>query len=201
MADYTDLATVKLALKSTEVTRDSLITQAITAASEGLDNHTGRLAPGFSLDATATARKFHTRGRVVASRDGELLLIDEIGNTTGLLVETGTDAGGWTTVASTTYETMPDNAIATSRPLTGLLKINTYWPRGSTRVRVTARWGWPAVPTVVKQAALIQAVRLYERRNSPEGIAGNAEWGAVRLGRIDPDVQQLVQHLVLPGFA
>lgn len=200
MVDYIDLTTVKKALKSTEVTRDDLINQAISAASEGLDAYTGRTAPGFSLDAAATARSYRTHGRVVPIRgEGELLLIDEVGSATGLVVETGTVAAGWTAV--TAYETQPDNTLAEGHPITGLLLTSGCWPTDTTRVRVTARWGWPAVPQRVKQAALIQAIRLYGRKDSPEGVAGSAEWGAIRLGRIDPDVQALVERLVLLGFA
>lgn len=201
MADYTTLANVKLALKITDSTRDTLLSAAISAASEGLDNHTGRLSPGFSLDGAATARTYSTRKRVLRTNDGELLFIDEFGSTTGLVVETGTAASSWVAVASTSYETEPENAIATSRPIRGLLMTNGRWPQGSTRVRITAKWGWPAVPKVVEQAALIQATRLFMRKDSPEGVAGNAEWGAVRLGRVDPDVQALVKDLVLDGFA
>jgi hypothetical protein len=69
------------------------------------------------------------------------------------------------------------------------------------RVRVTAKWGWPAVPDTVVQATLIQASRLYRRKDSPEGVLGSAEWGTVRLGRVDPDVYALIQQLILPGMA
>lgn len=203
MVDYIDRATVKLALKSTEVTRDSLIDQAISAASEGLDHHTGRDVPGFSLDAAVSARVYSTRGRIVPVRgEGEKLLLDEIGASAGLIVETGTAASGWTVVAATSYEVQPDNSIVKGKPITSLLLTSGCWPRGTTtRVRVTAKWGWPAVPKVVKQAALLQAVRLYGRKDSPEGVAGSAEWGAVRLGRVDPDVAELVKNLVLTGIA
>ncbi|MDX2921298.1 hypothetical protein PV370_25695, partial [Streptomyces sp. NE06-03C] len=67
-------------------------------------------------------------------------------------------------------------------------------------VQVTARWGWPAVPDEIVQATLIQAARLYKRKDSPEGVTGSAEWGVVRLSRRDPDVWALIEHYVLPGF-
>jgi hypothetical protein len=50
------------------------------------------------------------------------------------------------------------------------------------------------------QATLIQAARLYRRKDSPEGVTGSAEWGVVRLPRIDPDVSALIKDLTLPGI-
>jgi hypothetical protein len=53
---------------------------------------------------------------------------------------------------------------------------------------------------VIREATLIQALRLYKRKDSPEGVLGSAEWGTVRVSRLDPDVAKLVESLVLPGF-
>ena len=56
-------------------------------------------------------------------------------------------------------------------------------------VRITAKWGWPAVPAAVKLATLIQASRLYSRRVAPFGLAGNPEVGQARLlDRLDVDL-------------
>ncbi|MFC8456442.1 hypothetical protein ACFUJ0_06100 [Streptomyces sp. NPDC057242] len=67
-------------------------------------------------------------------------------------------------------------------------------------MRVGTRFGWPAVPDDITEAALIQAARLYRRKDSPEGVTGSAEWGVVRLSRRDPDVWNLIDPYVLPGF-
>lgn len=135
---------------------------------------------------------------MVSTCDGEVLIVSDIGTAAGLVVETGTTAAGWTAV--TDYETLPDNALADGKPVTRLLRTDGVWPRGSTRVRVTARHGWPAIPDKVVEATRIQAGRLYNRPGSLEGVAGNAEWGAVRVVRVDPDVRALIAHLMLPGF-
>lgn len=193
--EYETRANLKLALKITEVTRDVLLDKALSAASRGIDRETGRR---FWLDPTPTVRVYRTTGRVVGTTDGELLIVSDIGDSAGLVVETGTVAAGWTTV--TDYETQPDNAIADGKPITGLLRINGCWPRGTTRVRVTTRHGWPAFPDEVVEATRIQSGRLYNRPGSLEGVAGNAEWGAVRVVRVDPDVRALISHLMLPGF-
>jgi hypothetical protein len=61
-------------------------------------------------------------------------------------------------------------------------------------VQVTARYGWAAVPSPVKQACIIQASRLFKRLDSPLGVAGFGDLGAIRVSRfLDPDMAQLVE--------
>jgi hypothetical protein len=182
-----------LNIESADTSRDDLLDTALAAASRGIDRSTGRR---FHLDVTASARTFNPSGRVVRDEGGARLLIDDAGAEPEL-VEVGS-GGSYTAFAD--YETGPDNALAKGRPITSLLTPSAYWGGGSTRVRVTARWGWPAVPDEIKQATLIQAARLFKRKDSPEGVTGSAEWGVVRLSRRDPDVWALIEHFVLPGF-
>ncbi|GAA5048202.1 hypothetical protein HNP84_000224 [Thermocatellispora tengchongensis] len=193
--EYADLATLKLALKITDAERDDLLTAALAAASRAIDKKTGRR---FWLDPSATARTYHPQGRVLRDERGDLLLIDDVGSATGLVVETGR---GSTWSAVTGYETSPDNALTEERPITGLLLATGTWGTGTTRVRVSARWGWPAVPDEIAQATLLQAARLYRRKDSPEGVAGSGEWGLVRVPHLDPDVRALIEPYMLPGFA
>jgi gp6-like head-tail connector protein len=193
--EYTTLALLKEALKITDTDRDNLLNQAVSAASRGIDDHCGRR---FYLDDTASARTYNPRRRIVRERDGDKLLVDDIGNVDDLLVEVGRGST-WTDITAD-IETEPENALTKGEPVTALLRFSGCWPIfRDQRVRVTAQWGWPAVPDVVAQAALIQAQRLFKRKDSPEGILGSAEWGVVRLSRIDPDVQSLIANLVLPG--
>lgn len=194
--DYADLPTLKthLNIQADDTTRDALLSKALASASRGIDRETGRR---FYLDPAPVARTFRLAGRTMRDSDGEHLLVDDIGSATGLVVETGSGASF---AAVTTYETSPDNALLDGLPVTSLLRPLSMWGYGTTRVRVTARWGWPAVPDEVVQATLIQAARLYRRKDSPEGVTGSAEWGVVRLSRVDPDVYALIKHFTLPGF-
>jgi hypothetical protein len=188
------LLRLKLGIEADDTTRDELLTKALAASSRGIDRVTGRR---FWLDETATTRTVNPRGRVVREADGDLLLVNDIGNTASLVVEIGS---GSTFTAVTDYETSPDNALADGQPVTGLLRLNGTWGTGTTRVRITARFGWPTVPDEITEAALIQATRLYKRKDSPEGIIGSAEWGVRNLSRRDPDVWNLLEPYVLPGF-
>lgn len=194
--EYAELGTLReqLNLSDDDTSRDDLLDMALAAASRGIDEATGRR---FYLDAAATARTYRPSGRTLCTDDGERLIVDDIGSTSGLVVETGS-AGSWTTI--TDYETAPDNALVRGRPVTALLLPSGTWGSGTARVRITAKWGWPAVPDEITQATLIQAARLYRRKDSPEGVTGSAEWGVVRLSRRDPDVWALIEHYILPGF-
>ncbi|MFF0295552.1 phage gp6-like head-tail connector protein [Kitasatospora sp. NPDC004614] len=197
VTDYVTLADIKEALKieNSDATRDNLLGKAIRAASRGIDRACGRR---FYRDDNATPRTYSLHSRVTYDEWGALLVVDDLSTTEGLIVETGT-GGAWT--ATTRYDTFPENAGADGWAITGLRQPYGYWGFGPTsRVRVTARWGWPAVPDDVAQAALTQAMRLFRRKDSPEGVTGSAEWGVVRLSRRDPDVWNLIEPYVLSGF-
>ncbi|MDX3024068.1 phage gp6-like head-tail connector protein [Streptomyces acidiscabies] len=183
---------LRLAIPADDDTADALLDSALSASSRGIEKSTGRR---FWLDPTPVQRLYRTAGRIVRKADGDLLLVDDIGDVGGLVVETGSGTS-WSAI--TGYETQPDNAIADGRPVTGLLRTSGSW--ATARVRVTTRFGWPAEPEDVTEAALIQATRLYKRKDSPEGIIGSAEWGVRNLSRRDPDVWALIEPYILPGF-
>lgn len=194
--EYGTLAALKerLAIETDDTSRDTFLSSALASASRFIDRATGRR---FWLDEEPVQRTYKPDGRIVREADGDLFLVDDIGSTTGLVVETGS---GTTWSPITGYETSPDNALADGRPITGLLRPLSTWGIATTRLRVTARFGWPAVPEDITEAALIQATRLYKRKDSPEGIIGSAEWGVRNLSRRDPDVWALIEPYILPGF-
>lgn len=192
---YATLADLKSSLTLTASDRDDRLLRVLVSASRAIDRATGRR---FWLDGTATARTFNPRYRVVATDDGEKLLIDDIGSTTGLIVEVGSGTS-WSAI--TDYETAPDNALVQGDPVTGLLRPRFYWQfTPFQRVRVTAHWGYPAIPDEIVEATLLLANRLYKRKDSPEGVLGSAEWGPVRVSRTDPDVLAMIESYVLPGI-
>ncbi|MET9734287.1 phage gp6-like head-tail connector protein [Streptomyces sp. NPDC006458] len=181
----------RVGAEAADSSRDDELAAALEAASRGIDRATGRR---FWLDDAPVARVYRPAGRVVCEPDGDLLLVDDVGNIDVLTVEMGR---GSTWTAVTDYETQPDNALADGKPITGLLRMGGW---GNARVRVLTRWGWPAEPGDITEASLIQATRLYKRKDSPEGIIGSAEWGVRNLSRRDPDVWNLIEPFILPGF-
>lgn len=202
---YVTLAQLKKAINKgpTDTTPDDLLAPALTAASRSVELYCDERPPGgFLLANTATARLFRRDRWTLATTAGYLLPIDDVGAMDNFLVETSTD-GGVTWVATTAYETMPDNALVKGLAINGLLNTATLgWPTwplvGSDwdpKIRVTARWGWPSVPPSVRQATLLQASRLYRRKDSPEGVAGGGDWGLIRVPNLDPDVKALLSSL------
>ncbi|MFI6160389.1 hypothetical protein ACIA59_10615 [Micromonospora haikouensis] len=166
---------------------DLLLGKALAAASRQIDRKTGRR---FWLDAAPTARVFGAAGRLTT--DG-LLLVDDIGSVDGLTVESSSGST-WSPVASPEFG--PVNALGQGWPYT---EVSGPWH--GTRLRVTARWGWPAVPEEIGMATLLLASRLYLRQDSPEGLVRSAEFGSARLSRWDPDVESLISPYALLAVA
>lgn len=177
-------STTVLAMTSAD---DELLDIALLAASRSIDNFCGRV---FYSDPAPVTRVVETAGRLLYRRGrGTLLLTDDIAD------ETITVSSGET--ALTSIEAYPSGAIARGLPATGILLTSGTW---SYDADITARWGAPEVPSVVTQACLLQAGRLYRRKDSPEGMAGSPDWGLVRVPNMDPDVRALLAPLKLPGF-
>jgi hypothetical protein len=194
--DRSDLKTW-LNIPQDEVRHDAVLDQSLAAAHRWVYDTTGRRQ--FTLDAAPSARTYRPAGRQVCTDDGYYrFLIDDAGDPTGMVVETGSDATGWTAV--TDYVTVTSGPLAHGNPIVALDRPGPWPCYGSTLVRVTARWGWPEVPDSVPEAVLIQAARLSRRPGSPEGVLGGSEWGVVRVGRSDPDAAALLDPLSYGGF-
>ena len=182
---YATLIDVKNALRITDAMDDSLLETAIESASRMIDGYTART---FSNAGTAT-RNF------AATDDLTVIIDDAISVTT---VQSTDEIGGtYITWKPTDYQLEPLNSRSDGlfMPYTGLRAVNDYaFPVVDQQalVRVTGVWGWPAVPTAIKQATIIQSSRLFKRLDSPLGVAGFGDMGAIRVGRyLDPDVEQL----------
>lgn len=57
------------------------------------------------------------------------------------------------------------------------------------------------VPENVREATRMLTSRLFRRRLSPEGVAGFGDFGAVRVSRVDPDIERLIAPQVSWGIA
>jgi hypothetical protein len=183
---YATLIDVKNALRITDALDDQLIETAIESASRMIDGYSART---FS-NAGSAVRDF-------AATDDLTVIIDDAITITQ--VESTDEVGGSYTVwKPTDYQLEPLNSRSDGlyMPYTGLRAVNDYaFPVVDQQalVRVTGVWGWPSIPVAIKQATIIQASRLFKRLDSPLGVAGFGDMGAIRVGRyLDPDVEQLV---------
>jgi hypothetical protein len=66
--------------------------------------------------------------------------------------------------------------------------VNAY----EATVQVVGTFGWASVPAAIKQAAILLSLRQYRRYDSPLGVAGFDDVSVIRVGRVDPDVQRLI---------
>ena len=76
-----------------------------------------------------------------------------------------------------------------------LRALDTDWPvaaNGRTLIQITARWGWSAVPDAIREATVLLAARQFRRLDSPLGVAGFGDLGAIVVRRIDPDVAAMI---------
>lgn len=188
MTDYATLIELKTQLRLTSSSDDTELAAKLTAASRRVDRDTGRR---FYQDAGTSAR-------IYAPCHAELLIVDDISTMTGLVVELGRGAT-WTTVDSSGYDLLPLNAFADSRAVEVIRRVGGVWPLwGTTQVRVTARWGWPAVPDEIKAATLLLAARLVRRKDSPEGVQGFSDFGPIRVSRYDADYDNNIAPYIRP---
>lgn len=197
---YATLAEVKDLLEITATADDTLLELAVEAASRQIDELTDRR---FWQDASAVARTFTFVRRGDVNRPpADVLQVPDISTSTGLIVKTddnddGTFETTWT--LTTDFVLLPLNADkeAPIEPWTAIRVANDGnkdFPSTHGSVEITARYGWPAVPTPVKQATLLQAARVFTRKHSPQGIAGFADQPPILMPtRPDPDVVALIR--------
>lgn len=170
----------------------NLFDDLVVQVSDAIDKHCYRT---FAVPSSETVRYFKpTPDRL------EIDDLDDIASTTGLAVAVDSNAdGSYSNVltADTDYviETNRDGMVTHIRALASF-PFTRYRPNS---IKVTARFGWPSVPTPVKRAALIWGTRLWNRKDTPSGVVGFADFGAVRLTKIDPDVSELLAPYVDRG--
>lgn len=199
MANYCTLSDLKSALHINDSVSDVMLNASITAASRWIDGWCNR---SFAAAGTAaTDRDF------IPTAMYDTLFIDDTVQVTAVKIDEDVDRSFATSLQAVDYQTEPVNSVidGIAVPYNRLVpNEDGYWPmwRGQATVRVTARWGWPAVPEAVTQAALMQSSRLFARLDSPLGVAGFGDLGAMRVSRyVDPDVEALLQPYRLVRFA
>lgn len=188
---YATLAEVKAALRITDTVDDALLELAIESASREIEGHCERV---FYDVGTAT--------RVFMPEDSYITQIDDLQSLTTL--ETSSDGDSFdTTWTASDYQLEPLNGVAggLTQPATRIRAIGDYlfpiWSVLNTNaneatVRITGTWGWATVPTAVKQATVLYSMRQFKRYDSPLGVAGFGDIGAIRVSRFDPDVESML---------
>lgn len=188
-ADYITLEGLKARLDISDQLDDAVLSDAISAATHSINAECGR---DFQQADAPTTRRYGRTG-------AELVITHDIATTDGLLVGVDDDADGVAEreLGAGAYELEPVDGIVggqTGWPYWRIRLVDgTRWSAGRRRrIHVTARWGWPAVPAPITQAAYILAEDLAKLRDAPFGVGGFGEFGRIR-ARENPHVAMLIR--------
>ena len=192
---YCTLNDLKTVLRINDTVDDAMLEARITEASRVIDQHCDRR---FYADAAASARIY-----IAAAHD--LLMVDDISTATGLIVKTDSAGDGTyaTTLTAAQYQLAPVNGLAKGSPATMIHPIGVAFPTtvAPAGVQVTAKWGWPSVPSPVTSACILLSGRLVKRGDSLLGVAGFGDLGAITVRAIDPDVERMLRPYRNPVVA
>lgn len=167
---YISLEALKAVLRDDRSLDDAAYERAIEAASRRIDTFTGQ--PGrprqFWRTSAPEARLFRATTRF-------LVRVGDFADTTGMTVEVADPAGVFSPLAGAAWQPEPYER-ADGHPFTAITVTSsaiTFPVSGRLpRVRVTARWGWEAVPKPVEQACQIFAIVYVKSRDLTAGVAG-----------------------------
>ena len=172
-----------------------LLELVINSVSRLIDKHCRGGMGHFYADGTASARLY------VACEE-DMIEVDDISTTTGLIIKTDEDGDGTfeATWSTTDYQLEPLNALADGRPVTRIRRralSSRFFPEsegGQALVQVTATWGWPSVPPEVKNACLLQVARIKGRQGAQFGIVSAPDFESTDrlLAALDPDVKVML---------
>lgn len=176
---YVELADAKKYLSlQDEDAYDDLIQDAMNTASREIEDHCSRQ---FNRVDSAVPRVFIPDDPVFA-------YVADFYSTDDLVIDTDPQYDG-------SFSETWDAADYELRPLDGVVGGVPGWPYykvvpkgaklfpcdGKARLRITAKWGWSAVPAPVRQAAKILLAESFQLKDAPLGVAGMGEFGVIRV--------------------
>jgi hypothetical protein len=167
---YCTTADARNSLTISDLDDDVLLEGCISAASRQIDRYCNRW---FWQDASLVTREFF-------AYDSRNVYVNDISTTTGLVVKVDINADGTfaqTLTIATNFVLLPRNAAYDYpvRPWTQIRIIDQgitffpIWNTGQAGVQVTAKFGWAAVPDLVKQACILAGDPVVQ-------VAGRAVW-------------------------
>ena len=196
---YCTLAEMKTYLGLSGSGQDDNLENAVDSASREIDAICGR----FFYQTSSEAKYFTPINALYVD-------VPDISSPSGLalLIDT-TDDGSHdkTLTINTDFYTAPldaGNEVAgvQAQPITQIKILDTrsserFNPTIVKQVKITCQWGWSTVPHAIKQATLLQATRLFKRKDSPFSTYGNPETGTGELfNKFDPDAMKLIKGYI-----
>jgi hypothetical protein len=157
---YTSLADIKtlLAIDSVDVPDDTVIERMVESASRFFDGATWRRFYTTAADET----------RYFKALNGERCYTDDIVSITSVAIDQDGDRTYETTLATTDYDTKPDNTSLTSEPITWLEMSpngNYSFTTQSKGVKIVGKFGFAAAaPADVKMTIEEIVINTYKKR-------------------------------------
>lgn len=180
---YATLEDLKARLDIENTDMDAILEQIIEAASRQVDGW---------------CRRTFTDGDAVRSLTADsgclMILPEDLFEITSIAVDRDGDGVYETPWETTDVDTQPyPGPYQVLRPRNG-----KSFPTHRYAVQVTGLWGFGGdVPPAIREATLLQAARLYKRKDAPFGIAGTADHGQLQtISKIDPDVKELIAPFI-----
>jgi hypothetical protein len=181
------------AITITEVTNledDVALEGVITGVSRLIDGYCRRRFYANSEDET---RYYTAQGHYE-------VFTDDIVSLTSLATDEDGDGTFGTTWTVTDYSLWPYNAALEGKPYTTIRVARSAvvtFPIERRGVKVIGKFGYAATaPEIVRQACLLQSIRLFKRKDAPFGVMGSAEMGQVAvIPKIDPDIALMLESV------
>jgi hypothetical protein len=184
---YATLAEAKarLGIPLADSQDDSVLEAIVEAASRSIDRHTGRRFYQVSSSA-----RYFTAANAVS------VLVDDFISLSAVATDLNLDRTWSNSISLADLEAAPLNAPAYGEPYTAI-RVKPLAAQSleleADAVKVTAVWGWSAIPDAINEATLLLTSRLFRRKDAPFGVAGGGEVGTmVSIRASDPDIRALI---------
>lgn len=133
----------------TDTSDDAVIESTIEMVSRYIDRWTGRRFYKDSVDAV----------RYYTAEDSDCVKIDDLSAAPTTVSADYANTRLYTDLTTAEYDLYPDNALLDGFPYTQILinptsAIHSYFPTTRRGIKITAKFGWPAVPADIKDATL-----------------------------------------------
>lgn len=173
--EYVTLSGLKKYLGFEGEKHDGLLADAIGSVSREIEGYCGRT---FGDSGAVSPRLFRPISERVA-------IVDDFHTVTGLVLERR-ESGSWSTWPAEYYQLEPFNGVVGGIPgwpywLVRAISTEKFTVSDAATLRVTAQWGWAAVPKPVFQAAFILAAETFQLKDAPFGVAGTDMFGTIRV--------------------
>jgi hypothetical protein len=165
---------------------DSVLALAVESASRMIDAECDR-----NFYSTSATRDY-------TPNDPYTVDTDDLTTITSVKLDDQGDRSFSITLAVSDYQTEPLNQRVSGNPfpIYRLRMIGDYllpiWGLQAT-VRIEGTYGFTPVPVQITQGTILQATRIFKRADSPLGMTWGVDGMGMRVGKVDPDVAQLIR--------